>query len=93
MRRPSPTQLPATGEYTFHTATGTHAAAVVKALRKEDSALAYAVYFSIPARLVGRRQEICVGPMSGRSNVVLWLEHYQLPVSDSLVDKVLGQAK
>jgi hypothetical protein len=31
--------------------------------------------------------------MSGRSNVVFWLEQHQLPVSDSLVDKIFARAK
>jgi hypothetical protein len=31
--------------------------------------------------------------MSGRSNVMFWLEQHQLPISDSLVDKILAQAK
>ena len=29
----------------------------------------------VPARLVGRSQQIEIGPMSGKSNVVFWLEH------------------
>jgi 2-isopropylmalate synthase len=90
---PIPPNYPVVGEDAFRTATGTHAAAVIKALRKKDRALADAVYSSIPARLVAREQEIQVGPMSGRSNVVFWLEQHQLPVSDSLVDKIFARAK
>jgi 2-isopropylmalate synthase len=90
---PIPPNYPVVGEGAFRTATGTHAAAVIKALRKKDRALADAVYSSVPAHLVGRQQEIQVGPMSGRSNVVFWLEQHQLPVSDSLVDKILARAK
>ncbi len=90
---PIPPNYPVVGEGAFRTATGTHAAAVIKALKKKDRALAEAVYSSVPARLVGRKQEIQVGPMSGRSNVVFWLEQHQLPVSDSLVDRILARAK
>ncbi len=90
---PIPPNYPVVGEGAFRTATGTHAAAVIKALKKKDRALAEAVYSSVPARLVGRKQEIKVGPMSGRSNVVFWLEQHQLPVSDSLVDRILARAK
>ncbi len=90
---PIPPNYPVVGEDAFRTATGVHAAAVAKALRKKDQALADGVYSSIPARLVGRKQEILVGPMSGRSNVVFWLRQHQLPVSDSLVDKILARAK
>jgi len=37
-----------------------------------DRALMDAVYSAVPASLVGRQQEIEVGPMSGESNVVFW---------------------
>ncbi len=65
---------PVIGADAFRTATGVHAAAVVKAFRKGDRALMDAVYAAVPASLVGRAQQIEVGPMSGRSNVVFWLE-------------------
>ena len=42
-----------------------------------------AVYAAVPASLVGREQEIDVGPLSGRSNVVFWLERRGLPVTDA----------
>ena len=43
-------------------------------VRKNDTGLADAVYAAVPASLVGREQVIEVGPMSGKSNVVYWLE-------------------
>jgi 2-isopropylmalate synthase len=52
-----------------------------------------AVYSGVPARLVGREQEIEVGPMSGRSNVVFWLEKRGLPASDEIVDRIFAKAK
>jgi 2-isopropylmalate synthase len=70
-----------------------HAAAVVKAFRKGDRALMDAVYAAVPASLVGRQQEIEVGPMSGRSNVIFWLERRGLPSTDEIVDRVLAAAK
>jgi len=70
-----------------------HAAAVVKAYRKGDSDLADAVYSGVPARLVGRTQEIEVGPMSGKSNVVFWLERHGITPSEELVDRVFRRAK
>src|SRR5207249_1645330 len=70
---------PVVGADAFRTATGVHAAAVVKAYRKGDRALMDAVYAAVPASLVGRESEIEVGPMSGRSNVVFWLEKRGLP--------------
>jgi 2-isopropylmalate synthase len=70
-----------------------HAAAIAKAYSKGDHALADTVYSSIPARLVGREQEIEVGPMSGRSNVIFWLQKRGYPVDESLVDAIFARAK
>jgi 2-isopropylmalate synthase len=84
---------PVVGADAFRTATGVHAAAVVKAFRKGDRALMDAVYAAVPASLVGREQEIEVGPLSGRSNVVFWLERRGLPATDEIVDRVFAAAK
>ena len=88
-----PPNYPVIGADAFRTATGVHAAAVVKAFRKQDRALMDAVYAAVPASLVGREQEIEVGPLSGRSNVVFWLERRGLPASDAIVDRVFAAAK
>ncbi|HZR23684.1 MAG TPA: LeuA family protein [Vicinamibacterales bacterium] len=84
---------PVIGADAFRTATGVHAAAVVKAFRKNDRALMDAVYAAVPASLVGREQEIEVGPMSGRSNVIFWLEKHGIPAKDDLVDRIFTAAK
>jgi 2-isopropylmalate synthase len=84
---------PVIGADAFRTATGVHAAAVVKAFRKGDRALMDAVYAAVPASLVGREQEIEIGPMSGRSNVIFWLERRGLPATDDVVDRVFSAAK
>jgi len=84
---------PVIGADAFRTATGVHAAAVVKAFRKGDRALMDAVYAAVPASLVGRHQEIEVGPMSGRSNVIFWLESRGLPATDEIVDRIFAAAK
>jgi len=84
---------PVIGADAFRTATGVHAAAVVKAFRMGDQALMDAVYAAVPASLVGRHQEIEVGPMSGKSNVIFWLESRGLPVTDEIVDRVFAAAK
>jgi len=84
---------PVIGADAFRTATGVHAAAVAKAYRKGDRALMDAVYAAVPASLVGREQEIEVGPMSGRSNVVFWLEKHGIPATDEIVDRVFAAAK
>jgi isopropylmalate/homocitrate/citramalate synthase len=51
------------------------------------------VYSGVPAALVGREQEVDIGPMSGRSNVIFWLEKRGLTASDEVVDRILGEAK
>jgi 2-isopropylmalate synthase len=81
------------GRDAFRTATGVHAAAVVKAFRKGDRELVDAVYSGVPAQMVGREQEIEVGPMSGKSNVVFWLERHGIPATEELVDRVFAKAK
>jgi 2-isopropylmalate synthase len=88
-----PINYPVLGRDAFRTATGVHAAAVVKAFRKQDQELADAVYSSVPARLIGREQIIEIGPMSGRSNVIFWLEKRGIPATDELVDRLFARAK
>jgi 2-isopropylmalate synthase len=88
-----PPNYPVIGADAFRTATGVHAAAVMKAFRKNDRALMDAVYAAVPASLVGRQQEIEVGPLSGKSNVVFWLESRGLAVSEKVVDRIFAAAK
>ena len=90
---PIPDNYPVIGRDAFRTATGVHAAAVVKAWRKGDRELMDAVYSAIPASLVGREQEIEVGPMSGKSNVTFWLEKRGITASEQVVDRVFQRAK
>jgi 2-isopropylmalate synthase len=90
---PIPANYPVVGRDAFRTATGVHAAAVIKAFRRQDRDLVDAVYSGIPASLVGREQLIEIGPMSGKSNVVFWLERRGLPATDALVDRIFTKAK
>lgn len=90
---PIPANYPVVGRDAFRTATGVHAAAVIKAFRKNDVALIDAVYSGVPASLIGREQQIDVGPMSGRSNVVFWLEKHGYTATDELVDRIFAKAK
>jgi 2-isopropylmalate synthase len=90
---PIPPSYPVIGADAFRTATGVHAAAVMKAFRKRDRPLMDAVYAAVPASLVGREQEIEVGPMSGRSNVIFWLERRGLPATEAIVDRIFTAAK
>jgi 2-isopropylmalate synthase len=90
---PIPDNYPVVGRDAFRTATGVHAAAVIKAWKKGDRDLMDAVYSAIPASLVGREQQIDVGPMSGKSNVIFWLERHGIPLSEPVVDRVFQRAK
>jgi 2-isopropylmalate synthase len=88
-----PPNYPVVGRDAFRTATGVHAAALIKAYRKGDSGLADAVYSGVPASLFGLAQVIEVGPMSGRSNVLYWLERHSIPANEELVGKIFDAAK
>src|SRR3954469_13590196 len=90
---PIPANYPVVGRDAFRTATGVHAAAVIKAFRKNDLALIDAVYSGVPASLIGREQQIDVGPMSGKSNVVFWLERHGYPASEEMVERIFQRAK
>ena len=65
----------------------------MKAYKKGDRALMDAVYSAVPASLVGREQQIEIGPLSGRSNVVFWLESRGIPANDEVIDRVFAAAK
>jgi len=88
-----PANYPVLGRDAFRTGTGVHAAAIVKALHRGDVELADAVYSGVPAALVGRRQEIEIGPLAGHSNVVYWLEMNGYDPSAERVDRILQAAK
>ena len=90
---PIPINYPVFGRDAFRTATGVHAAAVIKAFKKGDDWLADAVYSGVPAQLFGREQVIEIGPMSGKSNVVFWLERKGIEATDERVEKIFNQAK
>jgi 2-isopropylmalate synthase len=88
-----PANYPVLGRDAFRTGTGVHAAAIVKALHRGDVDLADAVYSGVPAALVGRRQEIEIGPMAGHSNVIYWLELNGYDPSPDRVERILQAAK
>src|SRR5947199_5751346 len=90
---PIPPNYPIVGADAFRTGTGVHAAAVIKAFRKNDVELANQVYSGVPSHWFGLEQKIEIGPMSGRSNVVFWLEERGIPLSDELVDRIFARAK
>ena len=90
---PIPNNYPVIGSDAFETATGVHAAAVIKAYRKGDEWLADAVYSGVVASDFGFHQKIRIGPMSGRSNVLFWMEQHGVEVTDAKVDRVFNAAK
>jgi 2-isopropylmalate synthase len=90
---PMPVNAPIVGRDAFRTATGVHAAAVVKALKRGQDLLANLVYSGVPAHWVGRKQEIEIGPMSGNSNVTYYLTTRGIPITADVISAVLSEAK
>ena len=88
-----PRNYPVFGEDAFETGTGVHASAVIKAMKKGDHWLADRVYSGVPAQDFGLQQKIRIGHMSGRSNIVWWLEQRGYEVSDELVSHMFEIAK
>ena len=88
-----PINYPLVGRDAFRTATGVHAAAIIKAQGKGDAWLADRIYSGVPAGMFGRKQEICVGYMSGASNVNFWLRQRRIEPSKELVEAILKKAK
>lgn len=90
---PIPANYPVVGEDAFRTATGVHAAAVIKAYHKNDVELANTVYSGVPSHVFGLEQIIDIGPMSGKSNVLFWLERRGIAANDGIVDRIYARAK
>lgn len=88
-----PPNYPVVGHDAFRTATGVHAAALIKAFKKGDVALANSVYSGVPSHLFGLDQVIEIGPMSGKSNILFWLERHKIPADEALVSRIFDAAK
>jgi len=88
-----PLNYPVFGRDAFRTATGVHAAAVIKSYRKGDMELADLIYSGVPAGQFGLKQVIEIGPMSGKSNVIFWLESRDLEPSEERVTRIYERAK
>jgi len=73
---PMPNNLPIVGSDAFSTSSGIHASAMYKAMLMTDDDFAGQVYSAIPASMLGRKQRIEIGPMSGASNVRFWLDRH-----------------
>jgi len=90
---PIPSNYPVIGDDAFETATGVHAAAVIKAYNKGDDRLADRIYSGVTAGEFGFRQKIRIGPMSGRSNVIFWMREKGIEPDDERVDRIFDAAK
>jgi 2-isopropylmalate synthase len=88
-----PINYPLVGRDAFRTATGVHAAAIIKAMHKGDKWLADRIYSGVPAGMIGRAQEICIGFMSGASNGNYWLAKRGIASDETLVAEILKAAK
>ena len=84
---------PIVGRDAFRTATGVHAAALIKAFNKGDEWLADMVYSGVPASMLNREQTIEIGPMSGKSNVIFWLERNGIEPTRERVERIFKCAK
>jgi len=66
---------------------------VVKARARGDNWLADAVYSGVPASWLGKSQEIEIGPMSGASNVLHFLQSRGMAHDTGIISMVLAHAK
>jgi 2-isopropylmalate synthase len=90
---PIPINYPVFGEDAFRTGTGVHAAAIIKAMEKGEAFLGDRVYSGVPAGEFGREQDICIGPMSGVSNVRYWCRKRDVEPTEELTRAILEKAK
>jgi isopropylmalate/homocitrate/citramalate synthase len=88
-----PLNYPVFGRDAFRTATGVHAAAVIKCYKKGDTELADLIYSGVPAGQFGLKQVIEIGPMSGKSNVIFWLESRGLEANEDRIARIYERAK
>ena len=92
-RVPIHPQYPLAGSDAFRTATGVHAAAIIKAEKKGDAWLADRIYSVVPAGTFGKEQEIEIGHYSGESNVIYWLKKRGFEPTKDLVAAIFNEAK
>lgn len=92
VKMPIPANYPVMGKDAFRTATGVHAAAIIKAQEK-NAYWGDVVYSSVPAKDFGKDQEIDVGPLSGLSNARYVLSKLGIEPSEENCKRVLLFAK
>jgi 2-isopropylmalate synthase len=81
------------GQYTFATGTGTHCAAVRKALLENRPDLAILLYSPPSVLSQGARPRFLLSPMSGRGAALALLEELGIEPSSSLVDEILSRVR
>lgn len=90
---PIPPGYPAVGRDAFRSGSGVHAAATLKAAREGHETIAERAYCGVPAALVGRRQEIEIGPLSGTDSAVWWLRSRGLHPTPERARALLQRAR
>lgn len=91
---PIPCNYPGFGQDAFRTATGVHAAALLKVLSHPDSQnLADSIYSSVPASMLGKEQEVYINHMSGKANVQYWFQRRGILPKPETVEAILRLAK
>ncbi len=90
---PIPSNYAVFGRDAFRTATGVHASAVIKAKKKKHRWVEDRVYTGVPPSLFGLQNEIEIGPMSGESNVIYWLESRGYFSDPDVVRRITEMAK
>ena len=66
---------------------------MIKSYRKGDQRLADIVYSGVPAAEFGLEQVFEIGPMSGKSNVIYWLEKRGISADETRVNRIYERAK
>jgi isopropylmalate/homocitrate/citramalate synthase len=89
-----PANHPVVGADAFRTASGIHAAAILRAEQRGDRELAELTYSSLPAAAFGLEQRYALSSMSGHAMVRHWLEqHGYDPTDEALVESLLAAAR
>jgi 2-isopropylmalate synthase len=89
-----PANHPVVGLDAFRTASGIHAAAILRARERGDTELADLVYSSLPASAFGLHQAFALSAMSGHAGVRHWLTQHGYDSRDeTLVETLLRAAK
>jgi 2-isopropylmalate synthase len=90
---PIPPGYPAVGRDAFRSGSGVHAAAMLRAGREGQETIAERAYCGVPAALVGRRQDIDIGPLSAADNAAWWLRSRDLDPTPERTQALLQRAR